>query len=251
MQQGFWQRVLAWRLLYAVLEVGTRYQTFLVSMPMHLRDSLQPTDVVTFVRQRAGIDTQNIIIIFVFDEAQTFHRIPELLSAFVQFRIASPRNTIPIVVVTSTLWSCTRLIDTASRHAKIADIQLLPLNKKQVRHIATSVCCRAVAIGQQSLASSQPAASQQPTVSWTSGHHCGANLPDVQLPATCRAVLDLVAGNPRVLAYALASIGGGGSIGSVGFRKSASSGYGRRMTVLVVRNASQGQLKWQRSIETR
>ena len=251
MQQGFWQRVLAWRLLYAVLEVGTDYQTFLASMPMHLRDSLQPTDVVTFVRQRAGIDTQNIIIIFVFDEAQTFHRIPELLSAFVQFRIASPRNNIPIVVVTSTLWSCTRLIDTASRHAKIADIQLLPLNKKQVRHIATSVCCRAAAIGQQSLASSQPAAGSQldqwPPL-WLGS---SANLPDVQLPATCRAVLDLVAGNPRVLAYALASIGGGGSIGSVGFRKSASSGYGRRMTVLVVRNASQGQLKWQRSIETR
>src|SRR5689334_9651726 len=93
-----WQQILALRLLYSVLSPDFHragYADFLRSAGA-LRERLTPCDVAAFVRQQAGFNEgEKLLMVWVFDEAQAFEAAPqptdsgpkvaELLSAFVDF----------------------------------------------------------------------------------------------------------------------------------------------------------------------
>lgn len=223
-RQIAWQRILAWRLLYAALDPGQRqnYNDFLHGMEADLRDRLEPEDVIMFVRQCANVEKeQDVIIVWMFDEAHKFVDkqqtavrvyqgpvsvpaetpatwIQRLLEAFVLLRVDCPQNTMPVCLVTSSLYSCTQLEMTDTSQARIANLQLVPLNDRQCFSIFQQVCNRVSVTG--SPASPTPGVWPQISLA-LSRTLTGQNLPDVT-----KKMLLLCGGNPRMLAYTLASM---------------------------------------------
>ena len=218
-----WERILAWRMLYATLDSAQRampYGRFLQQMDAGLRDSLQPADVIIFVRRCAQIaEQQNVVMVFMLDEAHTFAaqqptaataypgpatmpvEVPPtwiqcLLSAFVKLRQTHPPSTMPVCLVTSSLYSSTQLTTTDSSKARIADLQLVPLNDRQCYSICAEVC--------QRVPLTAPPAPPPPGT-WTPiSFAASSTLAGQDLPDETKQLLLLCGGNPRMLAYTLA-----------------------------------------------
>lgn len=222
-----WACILAWRLLYSVLHVSfqqpngryLRYSSFLHQLSNKhsgLLLSLTPLDIVSFVRSCAAIGNQLVLMAWALDEAQCFEQIPQLLSAFVQFRTqctqphapGQPAATLPVCIAMSTLWSSTNLAATASRKAQINDIQLGPLNRLQMCAVLVDVQQRL-----QPNAASQHGGARSSTVvpaqaEWepldltrsSELGHLAMRHPDAVL------LLDVVGGNPRLLAVLVSAV---------------------------------------------
>jgi hypothetical protein len=237
-----WPNVLALRLLYDVLSpqhrASSSYPTFLVSLPQQLRQSLLPHHVAAFVRQQSGFSpSDELLMVWVFDEAQSFEAplqpaksvpaIANLLSAFVEFRVqcaSCSSATLPVCVTASTLWSRTLMMGTASAQAKIADLQLLPLNDIQCKHVFFNICrriqqqmqqqrpddqqaqhllpCADLAVPQQ--LQEQRAATQRPPFYLQPS--ASLSLHDIQLPDTTAALLQLAGGIPRLVSFGLSAM---------------------------------------------
>lgn len=255
-----WEQILAWRLLYGALtpefRKQTRYGAFLESVSPLLR-KLKPCHVAAFVRQQAGFSKEDdLLMVWVFDEAQAFEaspqptnaapKIAELLSAFVDFRVECFEDksaTLPVCVTTSTLWSRTLLLQTSSRRAEIADLQLLPLADAHCKYILNDVCERIRQWQQQRQWQQGPPGPQwqqqqkgqqqgPPGQQWQQQHmwNCAATVvceqtqwpdfelqssaamaDDSQLPDATVDLMQLVGGIPRLLSFALAAMAGGGA----------------------------------------
>lgn len=252
MEQGLdTLQFLAARMLYAVMDPSTRlpYPDFLRELDRihpQLLQVLEPEHVEAFVRRCAGFcDAEPLLMAWVFDEAHALDvsykerkALPQLLSAFVQFRVGCKADTLPICLVASTIWSCSQLVHTASAKAMVADLQLLPLNSVQCLYIIDTLLERLRKQQQQTqqhqqrllqlppdvsarwqqqpgataAASTAPAAAALP-VHWPSlSLQPSARLQQhmqqrPQLPGSVTSLVQLCGGNPRMLCLVLASMG--------------------------------------------
>lgn len=163
-----YHRVLALRLLRSMLGV-TSYSELLTSMDHRLRSSIEPADVVAFMRQCAGVEpTEHCMFVRSLDELNAARPAPSmwvrhLLSAFVGI-ITSPdlshassegqrpasaaagncgmhrASTLPVCMLASTRWSSTLLAGTASGAAGILDLHMLPFTVKDGQEVYLDLC---------------------------------------------------------------------------------------------------------------
>jgi hypothetical protein len=161
--------------------------------------------------------------VWVFDEAHAFQQsgvtqqgdepswISQLLAEFVRFRTELPDEEImPMCVVASTQWSATHLKHTGPGAASIVDLQMLPLSNQQCYRVFVDICSRISTAADSSSESSADTGATQHAGLPDSWPYIAAMLatqegiPD--LPCTTQSVLQLAAGNPRLLAYAISAM---------------------------------------------
>lgn len=207
-----WKHILAWLLLYSTMAKSSvaTYSSFLRSMPSVLRRHLLPAHVAAFVRECSGIGGADALLVLVIDEAHRMLQLPKLLSAFVEFRIKqassgyqhSAGQTVPVCVVTSTVWTHTKLQHTNTRRARIKDLVAQPLGVQQAAALFVQMCKRIQQPNQQQ---------QQQQQGWPtfSLHPDDSSL---QLPRDTMSLLELTGGHGRLLSYLLGAMIPGGQI---------------------------------------
>lgn len=145
--------------------------------------------------------------------------VSRFLSQFVELRLQCRKSsTLPLGVVTSTLWSSTRFKLAGSSHARVFDLCLWPLNDRQCATIFSQLCKRTTITARpaQLQAGAWPELWLQPSVL----------LPDPQLhevpdPDLLETLLGLAGGNPRMLGLVVGCMAGtspGGVFDAGGWR---------------------------------
>lgn len=218
-----------------------------------LRCSICPQHVVAFIRACSGLQPGDLAIVGLsIDEAQALNHLPNLLSAFVQFKLQSvqgrtagrPAETLPMCCVAATLWSCVNLLHTRSDKATICQLRRIPLNNRQQQHLTYLVLKRiemglaqAAARRQQDAGPSamsqaaaasviqrynhyradqaQPSPSGNPSVPvWPRIDLRKSNsLPMHNLPPDLLDLLRLVGGIPRLIAFLSFALKGSNNLG--------------------------------------